>query len=163
MAYKRSYSKSNQQSSNQDQTQQEETEIILDSKKRVTVRKFNNVNLVDIREYYIDSNGEKKPGKKGISLTEESYYKLIESHNKIQNALDILNGGSKTNKEPVSKKPKIDKVNDEESKKVEQDGEEVNLKDEDFVDNDSKDTKKKANANEEDGKAEDEEVSEEED
>lgn len=57
------------------------------------MRRFNNVNLVDIREFYTDANGDQKPGKKGISLTEETYFKLIEAHNKIQHALDGLNGG----------------------------------------------------------------------
>ncbi|CAX41932.1 RNA polymerase II transcriptional coactivator, putative [Candida dubliniensis CD36] len=71
-----------------------EVEISLDSKKQVTVRKFNNVNLVDIREFYTDKEGVKRPGKKGISLTEDAYYKLLEATNKIQNALDDLNGGA---------------------------------------------------------------------
>ncbi|KAI5970498.1 hypothetical protein CANMA_000407 [Candida margitis] len=104
MAYKRSYAstKSNQQD------QSVETIINLDAKKRVTVRKFNNVNLVDIREFYTDANGEQKPGKKGISLTEDTYYKLIEAHNKIQHALDALNGGGAAQKR--AKVEKSDKI-----------------------------------------------------
>lgn len=31
---------------------------------------------MDIREYYLDDQGEKKPGKKGISLSLEEYEKL---------------------------------------------------------------------------------------
>lgn len=39
--------------------------IKLGKKKQVSVRKFNGVNLVDIREYYEDkATGELKPGKK---------------------------------------------------------------------------------------------------
>lgn len=94
MAYKRS-APPPQASSN-------EIEVELDQKKRVTVRKFNNVNLVDIREFYVDKDGVKRPGKKGISLTEDAYYKLLEATNKIQNALDELNGG------PLRKKVKVE-------------------------------------------------------
>ena len=79
-----------------------EVEILLDLKKQVTVRKFNNVNLVDIREFYTDKEGVKRPGKKGISLTEDAYYKLLEATNKIQNALDDLNGGA------LNKRVKLD-------------------------------------------------------
>ncbi|CAK9441102.1 uncharacterized protein LODBEIA_P49710 [Lodderomyces beijingensis] len=86
----------------------EEIEIVLDSKKRVTVRKFKDINLVDIREYWTDSSGERKPGKKGISLTEDTYFELIQAHNKIQNALDKLNGvgGGATKKARIEKSPK---------------------------------------------------------
>ncbi|KAI5955367.1 hypothetical protein KGF54_001928 [Candida jiufengensis] len=168
MAYKRTYSKQNQsqQQQNQQPNQEEETEIILDSKKRVTIRKFNNVNLVDIREYYIDSSGEKKPGKKGISLTEESYYKLIEAHNKIQNALDNLNGGVSSKPksiEPPTKKVKTDNNNNEKSKENkkkqendndnnEEEDEEINLNDDDFdevVNENTKDTKDEEEVSEE--------------
>lgn len=72
---------------------QNDTVIELDKKKQVTVRQFNGVNLVDIREFYLDKDTkEKKPGKKGISLTEESWLKLIENQYNIQNALDKFNG-----------------------------------------------------------------------
>ncbi|KAK6201718.1 transcriptional Coactivator p15-domain-containing protein [Scheffersomyces amazonensis] len=84
-------------SSNAGGSSSEEVTIELDKKKQVTIRKFNNINLVDIREFYIDKDsGEKRPGKKGISLTEDTWYKLLEATNKIQNALDTLNGRSST-------------------------------------------------------------------
>ncbi|AET38039.1 chromatin-binding transcription coactivator SUB1 Ecym_2297 [Eremothecium cymbalariae DBVPG len=60
----------------------------LGKNKRVTVRQFRNINLVDIREYYQDAGtGEMKPGKKGISLTEEQYDELLHNRFQIDDAL----------------------------------------------------------------------------
>lgn len=105
MAYKRSFSNkntSNTSSSN-------DAVIELDKKKQITVRKFNNVNLVDIREFYIDKDtNEKKPGKKGISLTEDTWLKLVQSSGEVQDALDVLNGV-----EPSRKKAKQTESNDD--------------------------------------------------
>ncbi|QLL34227.1 hypothetical protein HG536_0G00840 [Torulaspora globosa] len=66
------------------------TEAVFDlgKNKRVTVRQFRNVNLIDIREYYMDtSTGEMKPGKKGISLTEDLYDELLKHRLNIDEAL----------------------------------------------------------------------------
>ncbi|KAF9268894.1 PC4-domain-containing protein [Marasmius fiardii PR-910] len=52
--------------------------IDLGKKKRATVRTFKNKPLVDIREFYGD-NGDEKPGKKGISLTDEQWDVLKKS------------------------------------------------------------------------------------
>ncbi|KAI5959354.1 hypothetical protein KGF57_002130 [Candida theae] len=113
MAYKRSYNSS--KPAHQDNSAPE-TIIPLDTKKRVTVRKFNNVNLVDIREFYTDANGDAKPGKKGISLTEDTYYKLIDAHNKIEHALDALNGGGQRERE--LKKAKVEPAGETKKKEV---------------------------------------------
>ncbi|AMD20869.1 HDR127Cp [Eremothecium sinecaudum] len=60
----------------------------LGKNKRATVRQFRNINLVDIREYYQDTaTGEMKPGKKGISLTEEQYDELLHHQFQIDEAL----------------------------------------------------------------------------
>lgn len=70
-----------------------DTVIPLDSKKQVTVRKFNNINLVDIREFYVDkATQEKKPGKKGISLTQDVWNKLMSAREEIDEALAELGG-----------------------------------------------------------------------
>ena len=76
MAYKRSFSNKN----TSDTSSSNDKVIELDKKKQITVRKFNNVNLVDIREFYVDKDtNEKKPEKKGISLTEDVWLKLVQS------------------------------------------------------------------------------------
>lgn len=66
----------------------------LGKNKRVTVRQFRNMNLIDIREYYMDtSTGDMRPGKKGISLTEDLYDELLKHRLNIDEALRRL--GSK--------------------------------------------------------------------
>ncbi|KAI8398238.1 Transcriptional Coactivator p15 (PC4) [Nakaseomyces glabratus] len=66
----------------------------LGKNKRVTVRQFRNINLIDIREYYMDNaTGEMRPGKKGISLTEDLYDEFLRHRLNIDDALRRL--GSK--------------------------------------------------------------------
>lgn len=106
MAFKRSYSKKEAPSNT---SSSDDTVIDLDNKKRITVRKFNGVNLVDIREFYVDKDtDEKKPGKKGISLTEEAWLKLIEVSGDVHDALDKLNGV-----ENKRRKPNLEESNDQ--------------------------------------------------
>ncbi|QBM88115.1 Transcriptional Coactivator p15 PC4 [Metschnikowia aff. pulcherrima] len=90
MAYKTAASKRLAPAETETETQ---SVFELDKKKQVTVRKFNGVSLVDIREFYIDKDTqEKKPGKKGISLTEDVWRKLLEQKDEIDAALAELNG-----------------------------------------------------------------------
>lgn len=113
MAFKRSFSK---RGAATPASGGKETVIELDKKKQVTVRQFNGVNLVDIREFYIDKDTkEKKPGKKGISLTEESWKLLLQNQAKIQDALNEFNEGGatkKAKKEPPPA-PAVDKEEEE--------------------------------------------------
>ncbi|ANZ76270.1 BA75_02148T0 [Komagataella pastoris] len=83
-----------------------ETKIDLGKKKQVTVRNFKGVKLVDIREFYTTSDGELRPGKKGISLTEETWKTLVDNIGKIQSALDLLDG-EKTGEDDSKKKTKV--------------------------------------------------------
>lgn len=54
--------------------------VDLGKKKRATVRSFKSIPLLDIREFY-GTDGQEKPGKKGISLTldqaRRSYHSFI--------------------------------------------------------------------------------------
>lgn len=60
-------------------------------KKKVTVRKFKTMKLVDIREYYQrEGANDWLPGKKGISLTEEQWNALISRMMDINEALHSL-------------------------------------------------------------------------
>lgn len=78
----------------------EEFSVELDKRKRVTVRLFNGVNLVDIREFYVDKeSGEKKPGKKGIALTQDVWQALLDAREEIDEALGALGGGKRAKRE----------------------------------------------------------------
>lgn len=50
--------------------------IEISNKRFVSVRMFQGRFLVDIREYWYDDAGTRKPGKKGISLTVEQWGRL---------------------------------------------------------------------------------------
>ncbi|KAM9926131.1 hypothetical protein OXX59_003432 [Metschnikowia pulcherrima] len=105
MAYKTAASKRSAPAETETETQ---SVFELDKKKQVTVRKFNGVSLVDIREFYIDKDTqEKKPGKKGISLTEDVWRKLLEQKDEIEAALAELDGKKrKIASEKESESPK---------------------------------------------------------
>jgi hypothetical protein len=63
----------------------------LGGMKRVTARKWKNMKLLDLREFYKDKEtGDDKPGKKGISLTSEQWKTLKELSNDIDKALEKM-------------------------------------------------------------------------
>lgn len=49
----------------------------ISSTRRVVVSEFKGKSMVSIREYYKDSNGDLKPGKKGISLPLEQWNAVL--------------------------------------------------------------------------------------
>ncbi|RUS15857.1 transcriptional Coactivator p15-domain-containing protein [Endogone sp. FLAS-F59071] len=61
----------------------------LTGKRRVTVRQYKDIPMVDIREYYGGAE-DPKPGAKGISLTLEQYEKLKELIPEIDAAIQEL-------------------------------------------------------------------------
>ncbi|TNN29379.1 Activated RNA polymerase II transcriptional coactivator p15 [Liparis tanakae] len=53
----------------------------------VSVREFKGKVLVDIREYWMNQDGEMKPGKKGISLNPEQWTQLKDQMSDIDEAM----------------------------------------------------------------------------
>ncbi|XP_051542110.1 SUB1 regulator of transcription a [Xyrauchen texanus] len=53
----------------------------------VSVREFKGKVLIDIREYWMDQEGEMKPGRKGISLNPEQWNQLKEQISEIDDAV----------------------------------------------------------------------------
>ncbi|CAE6441039.1 unnamed protein product [Rhizoctonia solani] len=79
-----------------------DTYFEISGKRRVTVRAFNGLKLVDIREMYTDkASGELRPGKKGISLSEEQFMGLVNVHGAISQALNDLDVGSSKSAKPA--------------------------------------------------------------
>ena len=75
---------------------QVENEVVALSKtKRVTVRKWKETTLVDIREYYqAGGEGPYKPGKKGISLSSAQWRVLDANIDKVASAIEACEASS---------------------------------------------------------------------
>ncbi|XP_014277543.1 RNA polymerase II transcriptional coactivator isoform X2 [Halyomorpha halys] len=58
----------------------------LDKKRFLKVREFKGKVMIDLREYY-DSDGEMKPGRKGISLSLQQWRKLVEISKEVDEVL----------------------------------------------------------------------------
>ncbi|XP_034025623.1 SUB1 regulator of transcription b [Thalassophryne amazonica] len=56
----------------------------------VSVRDFKGKVLIDIREYWMNEDGEMKPGKKGISLNPEQWNQLKDQISEIDDAIKRL-------------------------------------------------------------------------
>ncbi|XP_031464665.1 activated RNA polymerase II transcriptional coactivator p15-like isoform X2 [Phasianus colchicus] len=70
------------QSSNRD-----ENMFQIGKMRYVSVRDFKGKVLIDIREYWMDQEGEMKPGRKGISLNPEQWNQLKEQISDIDDAI----------------------------------------------------------------------------
>jgi hypothetical protein len=66
--------------SSQEEKEEEDanTTFMLSAKRKVTVRKWKNVILIDFREYFTNEAGELLPTKKGISISLDQWNKLKE-------------------------------------------------------------------------------------
>lgn len=73
---KKQQKKAASSSSSKSKSDDNEFSWSLDKNRQVTVREFKGKVYVDIREFYLDNNGDLKPGKKGISLSAPQYQKL---------------------------------------------------------------------------------------
>lgn len=62
---------------------------------------FRNQVRVDIREFYLNDEGEKKPGKKGISLSLQEWQKLKDLVSKIDSAIGKDSSGSDSDSDSV--------------------------------------------------------------
>ncbi|ORX63793.1 putative RNA polymerase II transcriptional coactivator [Anaeromyces robustus] len=64
--------------------------IKLDTKRRVQVRTFKNMTLIDIREFFKTKDNEYRPTKKGISLTLDAWKQLKDSIADIDSCIKEL-------------------------------------------------------------------------
>ncbi|KAL0218151.1 hypothetical protein RCL1_008999 [Eukaryota sp. TZLM3-RCL] len=94
MAPKRSTSSSSQpkKRTNSSTQDQEYGSFPISSTRSVSIRSFKNTLLIDIREHYTDSEGEIKPGKKGISLSLEQYRELLKVLPDVSACIDRATG-----------------------------------------------------------------------
>ncbi|KAG5366060.1 RNA polymerase II transcriptional coactivator SUB1 [Yarrowia sp. B02] len=97
----------------------------LGKDKRVTVREFKGRTLIDIRAFY-EKDGQKLPGSKGISLTEEQWEELVEQIEDVQEAVwaikDEKEGARNNAKENKANERKAQRENDK-KRKAEEDAE----------------------------------------
>ncbi|XP_072050874.1 activated RNA polymerase II transcriptional coactivator p15-like [Amphiura filiformis] len=62
----------------------------LSATRFINVREFRGKVLVDIREYYNNSDGDLKPGKKGISLTADQWRKLVDKVEEVNESISEI-------------------------------------------------------------------------
>lgn len=106
-------------------------------KKKATVRKFKNMKLVDIREYYQkDKEGPWLPGSKGISLTQEQWAALVSRMIDIGEALLKIDDNEEfeTMKNLLESKKKAMEAKSEVNNANKTDEEEEDLDDVEFED-----------------------------
>jgi hypothetical protein len=62
----------------------------LGARKRITIKEWKRIVLIDFREYFTNAEEEERPGKKGISLTEEQWKVLKASMETIDQAINKM-------------------------------------------------------------------------
>ncbi|XP_077319020.1 activated RNA polymerase II transcriptional coactivator p15 [Lithobates pipiens] len=81
---------SSKASAKQSRNEPEDNMFQIGKMRYVSVRDFKGKVLIDIREYFMDQQGELKPGRKGISLNPEQWNQLKEQMSDIDNAIRKL-------------------------------------------------------------------------
>ncbi|KAB0382534.1 hypothetical protein FD755_004451 [Muntiacus reevesi] len=81
-------------SSKQSSSSRDDNMFQIGKMRYVSVRDFKGKVLIDIREYWIDPEGEMKPGRKGISLNPEQWSQLKEQISDIDDAVRKLKNQS---------------------------------------------------------------------
>jgi len=74
----------------------DETKYQLSQNRFISVSDFKGKKRVDIREYYLNDDGERKPGKKGISLSIDEWKKLRDQMKDIDKAVGLLDTESES-------------------------------------------------------------------
>uniref|UniRef100_A0AAZ3PAH3 Activated RNA polymerase II transcriptional coactivator p15 n=1 Tax=Oncorhynchus tshawytscha TaxID=74940 RepID=A0AAZ3PAH3_ONCTS len=64
--------------------------LVIGKMRYVSVREFKGKCLIDIREYWMDQEGEMKPGRKGISLNPEQWNQLKDQISEIDDAVKAI-------------------------------------------------------------------------
>lgn len=77
-------------------SQDQEHRFPLSKNRFVTVSEFKGRVRVDVREFYLNDNGDRKPGKKGISLSREEWDKLKDQMHDIDKAIKKKDAESDT-------------------------------------------------------------------
>jgi rhodanese-related sulfurtransferase len=70
--------KSKPSTSRPEKDSESQSTFSLSEKRKITVRKWKNAILVDLREYFRNANNELLPGKKGISISLDQWKQLKE-------------------------------------------------------------------------------------
>jgi hypothetical protein len=96
----------------------------LSDKKRVAVRRYKGMVLVDVREMYVDkATGELRPGQKGISLTTEQFLALAAHMDAIRDAVEGAEGRGASKKAKAGEGGAADGKTDGEANDAARDGE----------------------------------------
>ncbi|CAH2296542.1 activated RNA polymerase II transcriptional coactivator p15 [Pelobates cultripes] len=77
-------------SSKQSSSNRDDNMFQIGKMRYVNVRDFKGKVLIDIREYWMNQDGEMKPGKKGISLNPEQWNQLKEQISDVDDAIRKL-------------------------------------------------------------------------
>lgn len=82
------YSKSKSKSSGDE----EEDRFQLSKNRFLTVAPFKGKVRIDVREFYLNDEGQRRPGKKGISLSKEEWEKLKDQIPEIDEKIKKTSG-----------------------------------------------------------------------